>query len=301
MSDYKDILIRASLTDDGTLPRTGNIDLSPDLIPSGTTPVKNPVTYFIGNYGKNVSKTVEAEQLNYIYVRSKSLVDGVVEGDIYLYFAKDEELQDPNNWIGNVLKTQSGKEFVSVVGQSKGNILVGGDPFVWTTPDPGGSNYSLIGVVVPSGETPDFSGVTDFGRNKITIHTPPPPPTPKLRWQTSFNYTQAVAQDQMNFTLKCSNIPTGCMISFMAKKISGGDPSPAIVLDKTKVTDPNASYGITSSVPGDYKGVITFALYTTDSIVLPEASSLTFQASYLEGSGSGPKKSILVASVTTAN
>ncbi|WP_118951555.1 hypothetical protein [Taibaiella helva] len=303
-----DILIRASLTDDGTLPRTGDVSASPDVISNGTTMVKNPLKYFMDSYEKDVNQNLKAEQLNYIYVRGKSMVSGLQQGDIYVYYAKDTELNNPALWEKNALQTRDGKPFVSVSAQSRGTVVVTELPFVWTPPNPlDGATYSLIGVIVPEGTQPDFSGITDFERyvadnntigwRKVVIDKPTPPPTPTLRWKTTFAYNQGDTARQMSFSMKCNNIPSGTTVSFDSDNATG--PNPPIKLDKTTVTDGNGSYGIVTQVPAGYKGNISFCFYTKDTP--PANSSIVFTASYLEGSGSGPKKQITVASVTTTN
>ncbi|WP_118973298.1 hypothetical protein [Taibaiella koreensis] len=303
-----DILIRASLTDEGELPRTGDVSNSPDVISNGTTMVKNPLKYFHDNYDKDVSQNLKAEQLNYIYVRGKSLAGGLQQGDIYAYYAKDTDLNNPALWTKNALQTRDGKSFVTVSAQSENAIVVTELPFVWTPPNPlGGATYSLIGVIVPEGTQPDFSGVNDFqqyvagsnniGWKKVIIDKPTPPPTPGLRWKTTFAYSQGDTERQMNFALKCNNIPSGSMVSFSADNLTG--PNPPIKLEKTKVSDGNGSYGIMSEVPANYTGNISFCFYT--DAAPPANSSIVFTAFYLDGKGSGPKKQIVVASVTTTN
>jgi len=301
------ILIRASLTDDGTLPRTGDVSASPDVIPYQTL-VDDPISFFIGNYDQNVAQNLKAQQDNFIYVRGKNLATTLQQGDIYVYYALDSDLNNPSKWSKNSLQSKSGKGYVRVSVQAQGNIAVTEDPFVWVPPVPqDGQTYSLVGIIVPKDTKPNFTGVTDFekfvddnnnvGWNKVIIDKPTPPPTPKLRWTTSFAYAQGDTERQMSFALQCKNIPAGCMIAFTSD--NGTGPNPPIVLDKTTVTDPNGSYGIQSQVPASYTGNISFSLYCNQE---PTAgSNITFIASYLSGSGSGPKKTIIVASVNTSN
>lgn len=304
----KNILIRVSLDDDGTTPRTGDLSNSPDVIPYGTTQADDPVTFFIENYDKNVNADLEAAQKNYIYMRGKNMLDGLQKGDMYVFYAKNEDLNTPRKWASNKLKTTANTYFNSVLGQNEGNILVGANPYVWTPPTTdAGTDYSLIGVVVPSGETPNFIGVTDFeeyvanninvGWTKVTINKPTPPPTPELRWKTTFAYNQGDTERDMNFTLNCKSIPTDTYISFTSDNADG--PNPPISLDKTPVSNPNGSYGIKSTVPAGYKGNITFSFFSNEAP--PADSSITFQAYYLEASGGGPQKPVMIASVTTTN
>jgi hypothetical protein len=303
-----ELLIRASLTDDGTLPRTGDVSNSPDVISNGKTEVDNPVSYYIDTYDAYVSKNLQAASTNYIYVRGKSMAAGLQQGDVYVYFALDADLNTPSKWVKNVLQTTRGDKYIRVHVQSEGAIAVTDTPFVWTPPESAaGSAYSLIGIVVPIGTKPNFIGVTDFeeyvkdhsniGWNKVTIDAPPPPPTPKLRWKTTFHYAQGDMGQEMNFQLKCSNIPTGSLLEFGSDNPNG--PTPPIALAKTTVTDSNGAYGIVSIVPEGYTGNITFYFYTDDTP--PQGSSITFTAYYYPSNSSGPVKPVVVAKVVTTN
>lgn len=303
-----EILIRASLTDDGTLPRKGDVSNSPDVIPYGTQEAENPNVFFIKNYEENVNANLMASKQNYIYMRGQDLIAELQQGDMYVYYALNSELDTPRKWEKNILKTAAGRNYNTVTGQSEGSILVGLYPYLWTPPETyEGNLYSLIGVVVPSGTIPDFSGIDNFeeyvehnktiGWTKVTIDPTPPPPTPTQRWKTTFAYDQGEEEKEMFFNMNCKNIPSGTFISFSSDNTTG--PNPVIKLDKTKVTDSNGTYGIQSNVPAGYKGNISFNFFCEDTP--PEESSITFQAYYLESTGSGPQKPVIIASVTTAN
>jgi hypothetical protein len=306
MSDIQ-VLIRASLDDAGELPRTGDVSDSPDVIPYQTF-VKDPLAFFIANYEENVNQHLKASQDNYIYVRGKSLANSLQQGDIYVYYALDSQLNTPAKWTKNQLQAKDGNNYVRVSAQSEGNIVVTESPFIWNPPVPDeGDSYSLIGIIVPKGTKPDLSKATDFekyvddhntiGWTKVIIEKPTPPPTPGRRWKTTFTYAQGDTERQMNFSLNCSNIPVGSMVAFSSDNAAG--PNPPILLDKTKVSDSNGSYGIASLVPAGYKGNISFEFLYNG--VPPADSSITFQAYYLDGSGNGPKKPVVVASVKTTN
>jgi hypothetical protein len=309
MEQYNKVLIRTSLTDDGTqLPRTGTLSNSPDVIPYGITKVADPVEFFLLNYDQNVGAELLATQKNYIYMRGKDVVTGLVKADMYVYYAKDADLNTPKKWVNNLLKTSAGKSFNTVLGQNEGNILVGADAYEWTPPDPlAGETYSLVGVAVPSGTVPSFTGVKNFedfvannlnvGWTKVTIKKPTPPPTPNLRWETTFNYDEGAVARDMNFEISCKNIPVGSMVAFRSDNNVG--PDPAILLNKTTVNEPNAHIGIESIVPAGYKGNITFSFYCKDTP--PTGSAITFRGYYFDTPNSGPQKPIVVTSVTTTN
>jgi hypothetical protein len=302
------ILIRSSLTDTGELPRSGDVSNSPDVIPYQTL-VEDPIGFFIGNYDENVNQELLATKDNFIYARGKNLASTLQQGDIYMYYSLDSKLNDPASWTKNQLQTKDGKLFATVNAQSQGNIVVTEMPFVWVPPDPqSGETYSLIGVIVPKGTKPTFKQLlfnfekyveehNTIGWTKVTIKKPIPPPIPDRKWKTTFAYSQGATARQMRFDLQCKNIPSGSYISFVSDNNDG--PNPPILLDKTQVSDPNGSYGIASQVPADYKCNISFEFMYKGTA--PLDSSVKFIAYYYEGSGSGPQKPVVIASVTTAN
>ncbi len=307
MELFNKILVRSSLTDDGTLPRTGDLSNSPDVIPYGVNKVADPVVFFIENYDTNPGAELKATEKNYIYMRGKDIATGLVKGDMYVYFSKDADLNAPKKWANNLLKTSTGKSFNSVVGQAEGSILVGAEAYEWTPPDPGSDTYSLIGIVVASGTAPSFTGVRDFehfvasnnnvGWTKVKISKTPPPPVPVLRWQTTLSFEEGEVERDMNFEVSCKDIPVGSYVSFQSDNTVG--PVPPIVLNKTKVTATNSRFGMESTVPAGYKGNITFSFFCDGTP--PAGSSLTFKAYYLETPNAGPAKAKVVATVTTTN
>jgi hypothetical protein len=300
---YDKILIRTSLTDDGTLPREGDLSSSPDVIPYGMEEVADPVPYFIENYDENVNTFLTAGKKNYIFIRGKSLVTGVEKADMYVYYALDADLDTPAKWSKNMLKTATGKTAQPVLGQVADTILVAPEAYEWYPPEPKtGELYSLIGLVVPRGTKPNFTGVTDFeafvsennnvGWTKVTIKKPAPPPIPGLRWQTTVPFKQGDVERDMNFAIYCHEIPPGTYIGFEAENKVG--PVPPIYLDKTKVVDANGHTGIDSTVPAGYSSNITFSFYSNDAP--PAGSSLAFKGSYVEG-----RNRIIVVTATTTN
>jgi hypothetical protein len=302
-----EILIRASLTDTGVLPRTGVVSNSPDVIPYQTQ-VQDPIVFFIENYDKNVGQHLRATVANFIYVRGKNLANTLQQGDIYVYYSPDTQLNEPAKWIKNGLKNKDDRFYARVYAQSEGNIVVTGGPFLWIPPVPqAGESYSLISVIVPKGTKPSFEKEIDFEKyvqennniawTKVVIETPPPPPIPDRRWKTTFAYAQGETEREMHFELKCKAVPKDSYVSFSSDNNTG--PDTKIFLDKTKISDSNASYGIISQVPVGYKGNISFEFFYNDT---PSAdSAITFVAYYLEGSDTGPKKQVVVTSVKTTN
>jgi|GEM_PF-3023557 len=314
-SQYEGILIRASLSDTGALPRTGTVSCSPDVIPFGEQAASNPSKVFITNWDKDLGVALTAEKQNFVYVRGiETSCTDFIQKDCYVFYSKDSEIDDPQNWIGNQLATQSGAQKVLLTAQNESKVVTT-DPFIWTPPNPtDGETYSLIAVLVDEGDFPSFDGVNgdwetyvdnngNVGWNKVTIKAVVPPPTPPLRWSTTFDYSQVTTQT-VSFTLLATNIPKGSALSLssVADDDSTGTPSVPIKINSTRVsTSPSFTVGIDSKVPDGYKAKITFNLYADSP---PEGSNVQFTASYIpsnEQGGSGPVHPVLIEAVTTTN
>ena len=310
-NSYSGILIRATLKDSGSIPRTGTVSSSPDVIPFGTSKASNPESLFINDFDKNLSTSLMATKTNYVYIRGINTSSGFQQGDFYCYYALTSDLNTPSNWVSNQLQTDSGANYVKVTAQQNNSIVVTDDPFVWTpTTDEAGSDYSLVGIIVPIGQKPDFSNVTNFqnfvdqngnvGWNEVKIVKPTPPPTPPLVWSTSFDYTQS-GEQTVSFTLFTNNIPLNSLVSFDSVELSGstGSPTIPIKLDQTTVSNsPKFSTGIQSTVPNGYKCRITFYLYAFST---PSGSTVEFMASYLPSGSGGPVTPVILDEITTTN
>lgn len=126
-------------------------------------------------------------------------------------------------------------------------------------------------------------------------------PIYNFNYATTFAYTQTLETKSMQFNIVCHDIPEGSMISISSKTTSSDntkDPSPPIKLDPTQVsTSPNFTAGIVSTIPQGYSGLITFEVSTDDE--LPNESYITCSVSYVESSGSGPSKMVVVKKVAT--
>ena len=98
-----------------------------------------------------------------MFISVESILPMVSNKEIfYCYYALTSDLNTPSNWVSNQLQTDSGANYVKVTAQQNNSIVVTDDPFVWTpTTDEAGSDYSLVGIIVPIGQKPDFSNVTN--------------------------------------------------------------------------------------------------------------------------------------------
>ena len=143
MAQYNDLYLRCSLTDQGSMPRQGAQDHSPDIIPWGLAPVPNAERFFRENYGQDVGREVVNGGANYIYVRAKNLGTTAAGGVVTLYWSKRELLNYSSTWEPNKLRTSTGADSVKLSDVAPGEIAVTRDPFLWTAQNPGGA-YTFI-------------------------------------------------------------------------------------------------------------------------------------------------------------
>ena len=127
LSLVPDVYLRNNIDDDGTVPYSGNISSSPDIIVRSET-VDNPVTYFGENSGRqnsnSLGSTVYANQDNFIYVRMKNRgMYPAVGVRAKVYWSEVSTLLTPDNWnlIGET----------APVDVPDGDTLVVAGPITW--------------------------------------------------------------------------------------------------------------------------------------------------------------------------
>jgi len=307
---YEDLLCRCSLADTGEIPRTPPLEESPDVIPSGTTAVDDPRVYFTGNYDQNVAKPVVADQQNLIYVRGRNKSDIDQSGDVYVYWAPQDQRNDPSVWQRNQLLTIEGHGFFPVVAVPPEEILVATSPFVFT-PDAGlaDQNIAIIGVLatnehpnpIPSLKPPfDFDAWVSRKGGVGTLETKvaPPPEKPKTVY-TNAQFTLANYDGVVSFNLRTNNMPLGSTVSFHSSK-PDKDGKP-IQSGPVKVTANPFVFTVDASVAANFDTRVHFDLTlptgqlpTLDNYVSVSASQLP-----KEGGGSGPVKPVLLAQYNT--
>jgi serine protease len=137
-----DVYIRDDLPDDGTVPSTAGLSVSPDVIVT-TAPIANPdASYGAGSGNENVNtlgEQVEAGQDNYVYVRMRNRGTGVADGTTAtVHYSPAATLVNPGAWtlIGTTPPVDVGP-----------NLMVAG-PIVWASADiPATGHYCFIARV----------------------------------------------------------------------------------------------------------------------------------------------------------
>ena len=304
MALYNDLYLRMSLSDNGTIPRPVTSGSSPDVIPYGNEIVLDPETFFSANYDSYVNKPLltGTGATNNIYVRVKNYFRKETSGKIYLYYAFDNQLDDPDAWKENIIQTASGTDYIEVTATAAGAIAVTAEPFVWSPPAlPAGQHYNLIARVStvrnPNEIPTTIASFTSYVANDggIGWETPTlPPPAQGVVWTSTVPFAQGTTERSMYFMLDGQNITLDSMVSISSDK---GD----ISMNKTPVTTSPFSVGINQTIPADYTCNLSFTLWNPKKGSQPADSYVRLRVFYKEKPASGPTKEITVLWAKTSN
>jgi hypothetical protein len=267
MGQYTDLFMRCNLNDNGSIPRSGTLCTSPDIIPYGVVPVSDPVTSFTANYSEDVGQALIANQQNFIYTRAINHADGAANGNIYLYYSPAALLLYPSLWSNNGLKTSQGVDHVPVSATNANQIAVATDPFTWIPQQIVNDHYCMVARLatqsnpcpIPSdGDINDFANwISNNGgwtwRNVTVVDAGAP------TWTQTLNYTQGATAGTMNFLIKCTNVPVGGKV---ALSCGTPGPSPLISIPPTPVTN-GASFiiGLASNIPANFVSNIAYSYW----------------------------------------
>ncbi|HWZ16074.1 MAG TPA: hypothetical protein VNW95_12620 [Mucilaginibacter sp.] len=272
---YNDLFLRDNLGDTGSVPATGAISSSPDIIPYGQSPVTDPATFFTGNYGSDVGKDLVARAQNYIYMRAKNLAAGAETGSFSLYYSPASLLLYPSLWQSNILATSDGATSVPVAAANAGDIVVGTNPFTWQPQMISGDHYCLIGrIVTPNNPNPipQTGAINDFAnyiannrgmgwRNVTVVDNGSP------TFTQSVNYEQGTQGGPMSVIITCTNVPVGASVSFSCGTTG---PNPPINLPQTTVTNSGSFVvGVSTNIPANFVSNISYSYWANNTTPLP--------------------------------
>lgn len=302
-SQYDDLLCRASLADTGTVPRTPPLEESPDVIPVGSSGVDDPAVYFTETYDQNVAKPVVADENNLIYVRGRNLGEAAQNGDVYVYWARAEELNDPSRWKGNQLLTEDGHGSFRVTDVEPQAVAVATTPFTWT-PDASlaDTDVVLLGVLstndhpnpVPALRSPlDFkrwiSRRGGVGALRTTVIAKPKPET-KVTLTGELKFAEGGLADLL---ITATDIPAGTYVSL---KLSTPVEGKIISIDPTKITQNPQTVGIQAQLPANYTAQMESKVALPPDGVPGPNNSVSVRAQYTPPpEGGGPVKPVLLA------
>jgi len=284
MTQWDDFLIRASLSDNGSLPRQLSW-VSPDIIPYGISPVANPAAQFCNapSYATDPGSSPIYNATNYLYVRAKNLKAGANTGTVFLYYSNSNLLQYPSSWLNNPIGNPDG---LPISAANIGDIVTPTQAFVWpqTPPQPANFHYCLIAWVKTAahGTLPTTDAVADlaafmaengnWSQRNIAITEAGSPTFVK-----SVNYSQGTEPATMNFSLTWDYPPIGAQVQLVARDPAGGK---VINSEIQTIQAQNSGFVIPQiPIPGGYKTIFDINYFANGKV--PQKSfTLTLNAYY---------------------
>lgn len=322
-TEFSGILVRASLQDTGTLPRSEPLQDSPDVSPQGGSAVADPQTLFTNTYDQNIAKPVVMGEVSHIYIRGKNLSTEDGQGVAYMYWARESDINVPTRWKTNQLLTTKGGDSIDLAPVAAGEITVGEPAFLWDPPaDAASKSFALIGVISTNAHPNPVPGLRDryfkfdewvagqggVGTLKTTVQ---PPPKPKATVSTTGQYDLKNKAGDVYFYIKTTGIPVGSQVSFKAEKPDNtGSP---IDLPWTTVNADPFRTGTIVPLDANWSSPITFNLILATGALPAATNSVTVYVGQYEetlgkaakgearvyGDGDGPAKFVILGQYTT--
>jgi len=305
MASYNGIFERSALGQTNTVPRTGTLDTSPDIIPFGIGCVSDPGTFFSDDYEKDPSVPLEANQTNYIYLRGKNysgnIIDDSGEQRPRLFWTKASLLLFPQAW-NELTQSPSGQAFSLTADAAATGVV--SEPFIWQPDNIENDHYCLIAQVPSPGydnAIPGFNGIDQFnawvaGHGGIAWRSAAVNNSTSLTFTgQGMGYQQGPDAFMIEFVLICKNLPVETKVSFSA---GAPGPEPAIFLPPTAVNGPDFFTGLESMVPANYVSAIYYNITFPKGTTPPPDAQVSLQAWYRSGSENGIEKVIVLGSNT---
>lgn len=281
MGYQRNMLLRTSLSDVGDLKGHGSYYSSPDMIAHPL--VNNPQDEFgsEASYKKDPSQSLDqSSRTNTIYTRVKSMQEaaGTVTGYIRMYRANASLFMNTDLWKDNKLFTPKGKDYVKVVTQNNGDIVVGDDVF---TVDGTKPNFCMVGIVNDSTEEElpkNFSNISDF---IVWVHSE------RCVAVRNFTYLSSGILNDYESLYSISNPENKSRLGALELKISGlpegtifGMSNEALQVNKSSTYDPDDSSTETITdafmMEAGYEGYIeVYARLPKGTVWPPNASLIT--------------------------
>lgn len=292
MTNATGFLLRTSLSDDGTLPRSGGWTGCPDIIPAGLTAISQ--TDLVSSYGSVTDKPLTQGLTNYLYLRAKNMNTTPLTQVAYMFQVPGSLILHPEIWysatnlVGYDVKTDGDgspddpriiKKYAQTLTAQPGQIVVT-NGYTWK-PD-STEHHCIVGVVAdswkaimanyPGGGSMDALAQwiytnPSFGWHNVTIV-----PLTTTVYESQIAYAHAAADEQITFTIVAENAPVGAKVSFSsntptaAGRTIGQDWVSVAAPPGGGTKNPDFEVGTTLTVGAGYKTIIT---YRTDFNGLP--------------------------------
>jgi len=291
MTNATGFLVRSSLSDTGTVPRTGDWTSCPDIIPAGPTAMsKNDL---VSSYGSVTNKDLQQGIENFLYVRAKNMNTTSLTQQAYLFQVPGSLVLYPSSWFKRsqlvTFQYNAGTpQNPNIVSQDHQTLTADGgqiavtDAYTWA-PDTSehhclvaclADSWNALGASVPT----NINSVNDlaqwiythasFGWHNVNIL-----PITSDIYEGQVAYAHSTADADITFTMKAVNVPVGAKISFSSNTSTSGGR--VIGQDWVTVTappgggaidpdhpnnpiNPDFEIGVTVTIPQGYATIITY-------------------------------------------
>jgi hypothetical protein len=288
MTNVTGFLVRTSLSDNGTLPRTGPWTGCPDIIPAGINSL--PRNELISSYGSVTDKDLSLGLRNNLYLRAKNMNSTPLTQTAWMFQVPGNLVLQPqvwfstNNLIGHEVYDPAGsgtpdspdiiKKFGQVITAAPGQIAVT-EAYNWIPQT--SEHHCIVAVVANSWDdvlahypSNPIKSVNDLGtwiysNGSIGWHNVNIQPMTTTVYENWVNYSNTDhVQENITFTMVAQNVPVGTRISFSANSSTSGGQT--IGQDWVSVTkplvggniNPDFEVGSTILVDANYSTVIRY-------------------------------------------
>ncbi|MFZ1084626.1 MAG: hypothetical protein WAN35_06660 [Terracidiphilus sp.] len=260
-SNWYGLQVRANFSDNGNIPKSGNVTCSPDVVLNGQTPLSTPQLINLWN----VYKWDQAlNQINYAYGRAQSLnIQVPISSPVLRMYYSDQGFNPPpSSWV-KLYTFGNNNETAPLQGMTPGPILVGersanggADNEAFQLKVPGSGHYCAISVAgsefftnnpSDSGSNWDsYEWITNNGAagwHNVDVQSG--------KEQTLKFYNQDATAEHFIFEAHSSKVPVGTTISlgFEDSKLASASP-----IKSAKITSAYQVVTTEAEVPANSSG-----------------------------------------------
>jgi hypothetical protein len=285
MTNVTGFLLRTSLSDTGTLPRTGSWTGCPDIIPAGLDAISRDD--LIRSYGSVTDKPLTQGLTNYLYLRAKNMNTTPLTQVAYMFQVPGSLVLRPDVWykatnlVGFDVRTDGDgtpddpkiiKKYAQTLTANPGQIAVT-EGYTWAPQTT--EHHCLVGVVANSWDDvrshfPNGINSTDdlgrwiYANGSIGWHNVNIQPLSPSIYEAAVPYSHSGIDEPITFTMIAENVPVGALISFSSNasttggRIIGQTWTAVAAPPSGGSINPDFEVGTTLTVNAGYKTIITY-------------------------------------------
>ena len=289
MTNATGFLLRTSLSDNGSMPRSGTFTGCPDIIPGGTNAISSSA--LIASYGNYTDQPLTQGLTNYLYIRAKNMNATPLTQVAYLFQVDGSLVLSPNLWytaqhlVGFDAKNPDWKghdtpddpkiiqTYAQQLSAQPGQVVVT-NAYTWT---PDNTNHHCLVAVVAD----DWAGVLAnypkgvssmdalaqwiYNNPSLGWHNVNIQPLTTTIYESKIPYAHSSDIDeQITFTIIAQNVPVGARVSFSSNtstqsgQVIGQEWTPVSVPAGGGTVNPDFEVGMTITVNAGYTTIITY-------------------------------------------